>query len=153
MTHLSRGQIYNAFLGRDARPKELGGKEGRTGAFRHVVIVSSSVINKNSDRVTIAPVMNYKLDGKELHINWGFWLPNRDVEDARLNDHNFVECGQLWTVFSPHTSEAAKNKLPRDINLNNYRGTLRYRERLDLALQIAINDRIIISKETRNSKI
>lgn len=152
MTHPYRGQVYNAFLGRHARGNEIGAKPGPRGAYRHVVIISNSDINKGRDRVTIAPVMNYKAEGKELHINWGFWLPNSDVEDARLNEDNFVDCGQLWTVFSPHTSEKSKKNLPQGINLNNYRGTLKYRERLDLALQIVVNDKIVIGQDIRASK-
>lgn len=158
MTDLRRGRIYNAFLGRHARGTEPGKKPGDAGPYRHAIIVSNSNINEGRDRVTIAPIFNYKLDGKELHLNWGFWLPKSDVEEAYLNEDNFADCGQLWTVFCPHTSKEAKQTLPHDVNLDfsngyrGYRGTLKYRERLDLALQIVINDRIIISQETRTSK-
>ena len=146
--YLRRGQIVVANLGRDARGWEIGNKKEDGGPIRPVVVVSSYFSNQKRLRVTVVPVTNYKTEGKELKINWGFWISKGSVQDCSLtSDESLVDCGQLMTIFAVPANHSLSRQFPNDINYEKFCGKLRDRLRLDLSLQIICNQELIIPPE------
>jgi len=143
--YLRRGEIVVANLGRDARGWEIGNKKEDGGPIRPVVVVSSSLVNQNRLRVTVVPVTNYKTIGKELKVNWGFWISRDSVLHGSLNcEESLVDCGQLMTIFSTPRHHPLSGKFPNDVNFDKRCCKLRDRLRLDLGLQIVCNEQLVI---------
>lgn len=142
---LRRGEIVVANLGRDARGREIGNKQEDGGPVRPVVVVSSTLFNQNRLRVTVVPITNYKKAGKELKVNWGFWISRESVRDCSLKyDESLVDCGQLMTIFAVPNGHAQSGKIHNDVRFHQRCGKLRDRLRLDLGLQIICNEQLII---------
>lgn len=101
-----RGEVWIAYLGRDAQGTELGGKVGKDGRrqpSRPVLVVSSDNFNEESDRVTVIPLMKYK-EGREYTRNWAFRIFRDQVKRVEKVDGqleypiNLVDCGQFSTL-------------------------------------------------------
>lgn len=136
---LQRGDIVIANFGRDARGHEIGNKKTGSGPVRWAVVVSAASFNQKRPRVTLAPIMNYDEEGRELRANWGFWLPKEATASKSVRENeSFVDCGQLWTLFSNFKNTQT---LPRDVY--KCTGKILDRIRLDLALQIVFNPFIL----------
>lgn len=147
---LKRGEIWRVSLGRDARGTELGAKIAqdthRPLAHRPAIVISADDFNREAQRVTVAPLMNY-WEERELQVHWGvrLELSGVDVDPTNRNHKtlsktSLIDCGQIWTVFAvpPTAQPAGKLTLPNDVEWMKRAGQIRDILAVNLELQTVL---------------